>query len=202
MARSGGQPTAALAITCTSFPVRRGVIMTRRSCCVHNPKNPSCFHRLRISFFFSSSRSSFPCHKVVVSYKSGRICAQLPFSVPQFNLCRSLCSLLPTSFVVFASRSYFFRRLALRFHAFEWQFATSPAESALSYHFPLHDSIFADLSTLYFRQSFIAFASRSISRRLSPITASFRRPSSIGTSMTSRVLSEALKSSFVRQFFF
>ncbi len=107
MARSGGQPTAALAITCTSFPVRRGFKMTRRSYCVHNPKNPSCFHRLRISFFFSSTRSSFPCLPVAVSYKSGRICAQLRFSVPQFNLRRSLYSLLPTSFIVFASRSFF-----------------------------------------------------------------------------------------------
>ncbi len=148
MAHCGGQPTAALAMTCTSFPVRLGFIMTRRSCCVHNPKNPSCFHRPRISFFFSSTRSSFPCLKVAVSYKSGRIYAQLPFFVPQFNLRRSLCSILPTSFVVFASRSFFFSRLALRFHAFEWKLATSPAGSALSYHFPLHDSIFADPSTL------------------------------------------------------
>ena len=70
---------------------------------------------------------------------------------------------------------FFPRRLALRFHAFEWQLATSPAGSALSYHFPLHDSILADLSTLHFRQSFIVFAPRSISRRLS-LTASFRRP--------------------------
>ena len=98
MARSGGQPTAALAVTCTSSPVRHGFIMTRRSCCVHNPKTPSCFHRLRISLFSSSTRSSFPCLKAVVSYKSGRICAQLPFSVPQFNLCQSLYSLLPPIF--------------------------------------------------------------------------------------------------------
>jgi len=126
--------------------------MTRRSCCVHNPKNPSCFHRLRISFFFSSTRSSFPCLRLAVSYKSGLICAQLTFSVPQFSLRRSLYSLLPTSYIVFASRSLFFRRLALRFHAFEWQLATSPAGSAPSYHFPFHNSIFADLSTLYFRR--------------------------------------------------
>ena len=62
--------------------------------------------------------------KVAVSYKSGRICAQLPFPVPQFNLRRSLYSLRPTSFIVFASR-FFPRRLALRFHAFKWQLATS-----------------------------------------------------------------------------
>jgi hypothetical protein len=89
------------------------------------------------------------------------------------------------------------RRLALCFHAFEWQLATSPAGSALSYHFPLHDSILADLSTLHFRQSFIVFAPRFISRRLS---LSLRHPSvvpSIGTSTTSRVPLEALKSPLV-----
>ena len=93
--------------------------------------------------------------------------------------------------------AFFSRRLALRFHAIEWQFATSPAESALSYHFPLHDIILADLSTLYYRQFFIDFASRSVSRGL---FLPLRHPSvvpSSGTSMTSRVLSEALKSSFV-----
>ena len=89
--------------------------------------------------------------------------------------------------------------LCLRLYAFEWQLATSPAGSALSYHFPLHDSILADLSTLHFRQSFIVFVSRSISRRLS---LPLRHPSvvpSIGTSTTFRfrVLSEALKSSLV-----
>ena len=148
MARSGGQPTAALAITCTSFPVRRGFIMTRRSCCVHNPKNPSCFHRLRISFFFSSTRSSFTCLKVAVSYKSGRNCAQLPFF--RFTIQSTPISLLFTSDVLHCLRIslFFSRRLALRFRAFEWQLATSPAGSALGYHFPLHDSIFADLSTL------------------------------------------------------
>jgi hypothetical protein len=60
-----------------------------------------------------------------------------------------------------------FRRLAIRFHAFEWQLATSPDGSALRYHFLFHNSIFADLSTLQFRHSFIVLAARSISRRLS-----------------------------------
>ena len=134
---------------------------------------------------FSSTRSSFPCLKMTVSYKSGRICAQLPFSVPQFNLRRSLYSLLPTSLIVFASRSFFPRRLALCFHAFEWQLATSPAGSALSYHFPLHNSIFANLSTLQFRHSFIVFASRSISRRLS---LPLRHPSVVSSIVHQRPL--------------
>ena len=113
MARSGGQPTAALAITCTSFPVRRGFIMTRRSCCVHNPKNPSCFHRLRISFFFSSTRSSFPCLKVAVSYKSGLICAQLPFRF-RSTIQSSPISLLFTSDVLHCLRISLFFYLSTR----------------------------------------------------------------------------------------
>ncbi len=52
--------------------------MTRRSRFVHNLYRPSCFHRLRISLFFSSTRSSYPCLRVAVRYKSGWICAQLP----------------------------------------------------------------------------------------------------------------------------
>ena len=165
MARSGGQPTAALAITFTSFPVRRGFIMTRRSSCVHNPKNPSCFHRLRISFFFSSTRSSFPCLKVEGSYKSGRNCAQ-PATIFSSKIQSSPISLLFTSDVLHRLRiSLFFSlRLALRFYAFEWQLATSPAGSALNYHFPLHDSILADLSTLHFRQSFIVSVGNGRSR--------------------------------------
>jgi hypothetical protein len=141
MAHSGGQPTAALAITCISFPVRRGFIMTLRSCCVSNLKNRRAFiifasrsfsrllalhfHALKwqlatspalsapsyhipfhnsifadpstlffrrpslsshLVLFFSSTRSSFPCLRVAVSYKPGRICAQLPLSAPQFHL--------------------------------------------------------------------------------------------------------------------
>ena len=67
------------------FPVRRGFIMTRRSRCVHHPALPSCSHRLRISLFSSSTRSSFPCaFEWQFSYKPGRICAQLPLPVPPF----------------------------------------------------------------------------------------------------------------------
>ncbi len=72
--------------------MRRGFILTHRSRSVHNT---SRFHRLRISLFFSYTRSSFPYLRVAGSYKSGRICAQLPFSVPQFHLRRSLYSSLP-----------------------------------------------------------------------------------------------------------
>ena len=61
----------------------------------------------------------------------------------------------------------FFRRLAFHLHSFEWQLAKSPAGSALSYHFPFYNSIFADLSTHKFSHSFIVFASRFFSRRLS-----------------------------------
>ncbi len=71
-----------------------------------------CFHHLRISFFFSPTRSSFTCLKAAVSYKSGLICAglicaQLPFFVPQFKFRRSSYSLPPTCFIVFASCSFF-----------------------------------------------------------------------------------------------
>ena len=62
MALSGGQPTAALAITCTSFPVRRGFIMTRRSCCVHNPK-------IRRAFTVFASRS-FLVYSLFISMPS------------------------------------------------------------------------------------------------------------------------------------
>jgi hypothetical protein len=176
MARSGGQPTAALAITCTSFPVRRGFIMTRRSCCVHNPKNPSCFHRLRISFFFSSTRSSFPCLKVAVSYKSGRICAQLPFSVPQFNLRRSLYSLLPTSFIVFASRSFFpstrssFPCLRVAVSYKPGRICAQLPLSAPRFH--LRRSLYSLIPPFFHRLRILLY----LSSTLSSITASFRRP--------------------------
>ena len=56
-------------------------------------------HCLCISiFFFQSTRSSFPCLRVAVSYKPGRICAQLPLSAPQFHLRRSHYSLIPPFF--------------------------------------------------------------------------------------------------------
>ncbi len=134
--------------------------MTRRSRFVHNLELPSCFRRLRISLFFSSTRSSHPCLRVAVRCKSDWICAQLPFSVPRFHLRRSLYSSLPTFFHC-CRISLFSRRLALYLNSFKWQLATSPAGSALSYHFPFYNSIFADLSTLRFRHSFIALASRS-----------------------------------------
>ncbi len=41
--------------------------MTRRACYVLNPENPPYFHRLRISLFFPSTRSSFQCLKVAVT---------------------------------------------------------------------------------------------------------------------------------------
>ena len=59
------------------------------------------------------------------------------------------------AFIVFASRS-FSRLLALHFHALKWQVATSPAATAPSYHFPFHNSIFADLSALYFRRPLLS----------------------------------------------
>ena len=74
--------------------------------------------------FFSSTRSSFPCLKVAISYKSGRFCAQLLFCsiIQSFPI-----YLLFTSDVIHCLRIslIFSRRLALRFHAFEWQLATS-----------------------------------------------------------------------------
>ncbi len=55
------------------------------------------------------------------------------------------------AFIICASRS-FSRLLALHLYALKWQLATSPALSAPSYHFSFHNSIFADLSILYFRR--------------------------------------------------
>ena len=122
------------------FPVRRGFIMTRRSRCVHHPALPSCSHRLRISLFFSSTCSSFPCaFEWQFSYKHGWICAQLPLSVPQFHLRRYLSNIyFHHSFIV--SDPVLSRRLALFFHAFDWHLATSPAGYAPSCHFPFHHS--------------------------------------------------------------
>ncbi len=64
----------------------------------------------------------------------------------------------PQKSVVFSSSSrlvLFFRLLALHLLALQWQLAKSPALSAPSNHFPFHYSIFADLSTLYFRGPYL-----------------------------------------------
>ena len=131
--------------------------MTRRPRFVHNLKLPSCFHRLRISLFFSPTRSSHPCLRVAVCYKSGWICAQLPFSVPRFRIRRSLYSSLSTFFHCC--------RISLFLSSTRSSFTFLQARR-VSYHFSFCNSIFADLSTLQFRHSFIVFASRSFSRRL------------------------------------
>jgi hypothetical protein len=108
MVSSGASPQPPSRYRVPPFPVRRGLLMARRSHFVHNPKLPSCFHRLRILLFFSSTRSSYPCPRVAaVRYKSGRICAQQPFSVPHFRLRRSLYYLPPT-FFHFRCISHFF----------------------------------------------------------------------------------------------
>ena len=150
--------------------------MSRRSCCVHTPKKPSCFHRLRISFFFSSTRSSFPCLKVAVSYKSGRICIQLPFSVPQFNLCRSLYSLSPTSFIVFASRFFFPPSTRSSFPcprvAVSYKPGRISAQLPLSApRFHLRRSLYSLISPFFHRLRILLY----FSSTLSSITASFRR---------------------------
>ena len=137
------------------FPVRRGFIMTRRSRCVHHPALPSCSHRLRISLFSSSTRSSFPCaFEWQFSYKHGWICAQLPLSVPQFHLRRYLSNIyFRHSFIV--SDPVLSRRLALLFHAFDWHLATSPAGYALSctsrstIHLPHISTILFSLSEIW-----------------------------------------------------
>ncbi len=142
MVRRGGQPTAAIAITCTSFSraawlhndssfmlgAQSQTFVVRSSSCASRsffrllalychafewqsryksgricaqlpvPFSVPEFHLRRsiysslstvfqcprISLFFSSTRSSFTFLRVAVSYKLGRICAQLPLSVPQF----------------------------------------------------------------------------------------------------------------------
>ncbi len=148
MARSGGQPTAALAITFTSFPVRRGFILTRRSCCEHNHKS--------VVLSLSSHLVLFLYSLFILMPGSGSYtvatCSAVSAPSYHFPFHKSIFADLSTLFFrrpsLFSHLAFFSRRLALRFHAFEWQLATCPAGSALSYHFPLHNSTFADLYTL------------------------------------------------------
>ncbi len=51
-----------------------------------------------LALFSPSTCSSFPCLRVAVSYKPGRICAQLQLSAPRFHFYRSLFSLIPLFF--------------------------------------------------------------------------------------------------------
>ncbi len=72
-------------------------IMTRRSRCVQHPALPTCFHRLRISLFFSSTRSSFPCLRVAVrNYEPGRIFAQLPLPFHTSIFAKTFSTILPS----------------------------------------------------------------------------------------------------------
>ncbi len=138
--------------------MRRGFITTRRSCCVHNPKNPSCFHRLCIK----SSQVIKPqsCKEQGARIKKGggmpRIIFRshpIPPDVAPVGQCAGSTRLYSTRSQTWscASRSLS-RLLALHFHALKWQLATSPAVYTPSYHFPFHNSISVDLSTLYVRR--------------------------------------------------
>ncbi len=135
---------------------------------MHNPKNPSCFHRLRILFFSRLLALLFHAlnWQLATSLTSPAVSAlsyHFPFNNSTFADLSVLYFRSPSLYSHLAF-SFLFRRLALRFHDFEFQLATSRAGSALIYHFPFHNSIFADLQ---FRHSIIVFAYRSIFRRLS-----------------------------------
>ncbi len=88
---------------------------------------------------------SRPRDDVYLVSRAAWLCNDSPFML------RAQSQKIRRAFIAFASRS-FSRLLALHFHALKLQLATSPAVSAPSYHFPFHNSIFVDLSTLYFRR--------------------------------------------------
>ena len=85
----GGQPTAALAIMCTTVS-RAAWLYNVSSFTLRASSRTSVMlsSSSHLAPFFSSTRSSCPCRRVAVSYKPGRICAQLPLFVPQFHLRR------------------------------------------------------------------------------------------------------------------
>ena len=122
------------------FPVRRRFIMARRSRCVHHPALPLCFHRLRISLFSSSTRSSFPCafeRSLATSTAGSALSCHFPFhnSIFADNFLTYTSAILSSSPIpFFPADSLFF------FHAFDRHLATSPAGYAPSYHFPFHHS--------------------------------------------------------------